>query len=56
MVMSRSSVNLNTLFSSAILTKGRLSSAHQQKSREKVRVKFGKSSEKVGIIGVKKKG
>ena len=32
----------------------RLSIANQQKSREKVGIKFGKSSEKVEIIGVKK--
>ena len=32
----------------------RLSSALQPKSREKVGIKIGKSSEKVGIIGVKK--
>ena len=35
-------------------TKGRLSSALQQKSREKEGIKFGKRSKKVGIIGVKK--
>ena len=32
----------------------RLSSALQPKSREKLGIKFEKSSEKVGIIGVKK--
>ena len=32
---------------------GRLTSAHQQKSRKKVGIKFLKSNEKVGITGVK---
>ena len=43
-----------TLYFIIFLPSFRLSSALKPKSREKVGIKFGKSREKVGIIGVKK--